>query len=170
MADPAARVLVVDDNKVNRLLLSRNVQIQGHRAELAENGRSALEMLRREPFDLLLLDIEMPEMDGFAVLEQLKADSQLRDLPVIVTSSVEGLAPQHLERDQAVLRERSSMALHLHAARHQQAVDLVVVDDQQACRRISHCAGPGARRRPAGTRLRVRRSRPRRAPDRCLAP
>ena len=48
-------------------------------------------MLRREPFDLLLLDIEMPEMDGFEVLEQLKADRQLRDLPVIVTSSVEGL-------------------------------------------------------------------------------
>ncbi|HLY88109.1 MAG TPA: adenylate/guanylate cyclase domain-containing protein, partial [Acetobacteraceae bacterium] len=91
MADPAARVLVVDDNKVNRLLLARSVEMQGHRAALAENGRVALEMLRREPFDLLLLDIEMPEMDGFAVLERLKADPQLRDLPVIVTSSVEGL-------------------------------------------------------------------------------
>src|SRR4249919_3574140 len=91
MVDAAARLLIVDDNKVNRLLLSRNVQMQGHSAALAENGRVALEMLRREPFDLLLLDIEMPEMDGFAVLEQLKADLQLRDLPVIVTSSVEGL-------------------------------------------------------------------------------
>jgi class 3 adenylate cyclase len=91
MGDPAARVLVVDDNKVNRLLLSRSVQMQGHGIAMAENGRVALEMLRREPFDLLLLDIEMPEMDGFAVLEQLKADVHLRDLPVIVTSSVEGL-------------------------------------------------------------------------------
>ena len=91
MAEPGARLLIVDDNKVNRLLLSRSVQMQGHHAALAENGRVALEMLRREPFDLLLLDIEMPEMDGFAVLEQLKADQQLRDLPVIVTSSVEGL-------------------------------------------------------------------------------
>jgi adenylate cyclase len=91
MAEPGARLLIVDDNKVNRLLLSRNVEMQGHRAALAENGRIALEMLRRETFDLLLLDIEMPEMDGFAVLEQLKADPQLRDLPVIVTSSVEGL-------------------------------------------------------------------------------
>jgi CheY-like chemotaxis protein len=90
MAEPGARLLIVDDNKVNRLLLSRSVEMQGHRAALAENGRVALEMLRREPFDLLLLDIEMPEMDGFAVLEQLKADPQLRDLPVIVTSSVEG--------------------------------------------------------------------------------
>ena len=48
-------------------------------------------MLRREPFDLLLLDMEMPEMDGFQVLEQLTADPQLRDLPVIVTSSLEGV-------------------------------------------------------------------------------
>src|SRR6478752_727097 len=91
MADAIARILIVDDNKVNRLLLSRNVQMQGHTAALAENGRVALEMLRREPYDLLLLDIEMPEMDGFAVLEHLKADLHLRDLPVIVTSSVEGL-------------------------------------------------------------------------------
>jgi len=91
MAEPGARLLIVDDNKVNRLLLSRSIEVQGYGAALAENGRVALEMLRREPFDLLLLDIEMPEMDGFAVLEQLKADPQLRDLPVIVTSSVEGL-------------------------------------------------------------------------------
>jgi class 3 adenylate cyclase len=84
--------LVVDDNKVNRLLMARSLDLQGHRVALAENGRIALEMLRREPFDLLLLDIEMPEMDGFQVLEQLKADPQLRDIPVIVTSSVEGVA------------------------------------------------------------------------------
>jgi adenylate cyclase len=88
----AARLLVVDDNKVNRLLLTRNVELQGHHAASAENGRVALEMLRRESFDLLLLDIEMPEMDGFAVLEHMLADRQLRDLPVIVTSSLEGLA------------------------------------------------------------------------------
>jgi adenylate cyclase len=86
-----ARLLVVDDNKVNRLLLARNIELMGHRAVAAENGRVALEMLRREPFDLLLLDIEMPEMDGFQVLEQLAHDLQLRDLPVIVTSSLEGV-------------------------------------------------------------------------------
>jgi len=86
-----ARVLVVDDNKVNRLLLSRNLEQMGHSAASAENGRVALEMLRREAFDLALLDIEMPEMDGFQVLEQLFNDLQLRDLPVIVTSSLEGL-------------------------------------------------------------------------------
>ena len=91
MPEAPARLLIVDDNKVNRLLLSRSVEMQGHKVATAQNGRVALEMLRAEPFDLLLLDIEMPEMDGFAVLEQLKADPKLRDLPVIVTSSVEGL-------------------------------------------------------------------------------
>ena len=91
MASAAARLLVVDDNKVNRLLLKRSLEQQGHAVALAENGRVALELCRREPFDLLLLDIEMPEMNGFQVLEQLAADLQLRDLPVIVTSSVEGL-------------------------------------------------------------------------------
>src|SRR5438046_3910928 len=87
-----ARLLVVDDNKVNRLLLAHSLELQGHSVALAENGRVALEMLRREGFDLLLLDMEMPEMDGFQVLEQLVSDRQLRDLPVIVTSSLEGIA------------------------------------------------------------------------------
>jgi adenylate cyclase len=91
MVEPGARVLVVDDNKVNRLLLARSVQLQGHRTALAENGRIALEMLAREAFDLVLLDIEMPELDGFGVLECLKADRRLRDLAVIVTSAIEGL-------------------------------------------------------------------------------
>src|SRR5512134_1430106 len=90
-APAPARLLVADDNKVNRLLMQRSLELQGHRVALAENGRLALEKLRAEPFDLLLLDIEMPEMDGYAVLEAMKADLALRDLPVIVTSSVEGL-------------------------------------------------------------------------------
>src|SRR5258706_3507663 len=86
-----ARLLVVDDNKVNRLLLGRSLELHGHTVASAENGRVALEMLRREGFDLLLLDMEMPEMDGFQVLEQHTNDLQLRDLPVIVTSSLEGI-------------------------------------------------------------------------------
>ena len=85
------RLLVADDNKVNRLLLTRSLELQGHSVASAENGRVALEMLRGEGFDLLLLDMEMPEMDGFQVLEQLAGDRQLRDIPVIVTSSLEGV-------------------------------------------------------------------------------
>ena len=86
-----ARLLVVDDNKVNRLLLARNLELMGHKVTTVENGRVALQTLRREAFDLMLLDIEMPEMDGFAVLSELANDLHLRDLPVIVTSSLEGL-------------------------------------------------------------------------------
>ena len=91
MRDAPGRLLIVDDNKVNRLLMTRSVEQLGHTAAVAENGRIAMEMLAAEPFDILLLDIEMPEMDGFEVREALKADPKLRDLPVIVTSSVEGL-------------------------------------------------------------------------------
>ena len=92
LRDAPARLLVVDDNKVNRLLLTRSLELQGHRVASAENGRVALEMLRGEAFDLVLLDMEMPEMDGFGVLGELVADRSLRELPVIVTSSLEGVA------------------------------------------------------------------------------
>ena len=92
MAERGARLLVADDNKVNRLLLTRSLELQGHRVATAENGLVALTMLRAEAFDLLLLDMEMPEMDGFQVLEHMVADTKLRDLPVIVTSSLEGVA------------------------------------------------------------------------------
>jgi adenylate cyclase len=91
MAESAARLLIVDDNKVNRLLLTRSVELLGYQAAVAENGKIAMERLAREDFDLLLLDIEMPEMDGFEVLEAIKLSTALRDLPVIVTSSVEGI-------------------------------------------------------------------------------
>ncbi len=91
MTDSGAHLLVVDDNKVNRLLLARSLETQGHRVELAVNGRIALEMLRTHSFDLMLLDIEMPEMNGFEVLEEMKADANLRDVAVIVTSAVEGI-------------------------------------------------------------------------------
>jgi class 3 adenylate cyclase len=91
-----ARLLVADDNKVNRLLLARSLELQGHTVAAAQNGRVALEMLRAaadtNAYDLLLLDVEMPEMNGFQVLEQLRADRRLHDLPVIVTSSLEGVA------------------------------------------------------------------------------
>ena len=89
---PGARLLVVDDNKVNRLLLTRSLELQKHRVTSAENGLIALRMLRAESYDLMLLDMEMPELDGFGVLEQMVADSKLRDIPVIVTSSLEGVA------------------------------------------------------------------------------
>ena len=90
MSSPA-RLLVADDNKVNRLLLVRNLELMGHTVATAENGRVALDQLRGGRFDLMLLDMEMPEVDGFAVLAAMKQDLALRDVPVIVTSSLEGI-------------------------------------------------------------------------------
>jgi class 3 adenylate cyclase len=90
--DRGARLLVADDNKVNRLLLGRNLELQGHRVVQAEDGAAALRRLRQEPFDLVLLDMEMPEMSGFEVLERMQTDPALRDIPVIVTSALEGEA------------------------------------------------------------------------------
>jgi class 3 adenylate cyclase len=84
-------LLVVDDNKVNRLLLGRGLEQQGHRVAFAENGRQALEILHKNEFDLMLLDIQMPEMDGYQVLEKVASDLELRDIPVIVTSALEEL-------------------------------------------------------------------------------
>ncbi len=82
-------ILVVDDNRLNRLKLSRALTQQGHAVSEAENGRVALEMLRSELFNLVLLDILMPEVDGFQVLREMKDDTVLRDVPVIVISALE---------------------------------------------------------------------------------
>src|SRR5438309_11745129 len=88
---PASSLLVVDDNSMNRIMLSRYITRLGYRATLAENGRQALDKLQGEPFDLVLLDVEMPEMDGYQVLEHLKSNPRLRDIPVIMISAVEEL-------------------------------------------------------------------------------
>jgi len=81
-------ILVVDDNKMNRLLLARGLEQQGHRVSFAENGRQALEMLHAGSFDLVLLDVLMPEMDGYQVLAELMADKNLKNVPVIMVSAV----------------------------------------------------------------------------------
>jgi CheY-like chemotaxis protein len=63
-------LLIVDDDRQNRLLLAARLQSAGHVTAMAENGRQALERLRAQPFDLVLLDLLMPEMDGYQVLAQ----------------------------------------------------------------------------------------------------
>jgi adenylate cyclase len=86
-----ALVLVVDDNENNRMLLSDQLEWQGYGVATAENGRQALEMLEEHAFDLILLDIMMPEMNGYEVLEHLKQDSRLRHIPVIMISAVDNI-------------------------------------------------------------------------------
>ena len=87
----AANLLVVDDNASNRILLSRYLKLQGHTCVLANDGVQALELLQNQSFDLVLLDIEMPNMDGYQLLEQLKATASLRDIPVIMISALDEL-------------------------------------------------------------------------------
>ncbi|MCK6684080.1 MAG: hybrid sensor histidine kinase/response regulator [Thermoanaerobaculia bacterium] len=84
-------VLVVDDDPLNRMLLAASLEESGYEMTGAENGAEALEILRRQPFDTVLLDLIMPEMDGFEVLARMKDDNTLRHIPVIVISAVDEL-------------------------------------------------------------------------------
>jgi len=83
------RILVVDDNLENRETLARRLQRQGHTTTLAADGAEALEIARRAPFDLVLLDVMMPVLDGYGALEALKADEALRHIPVIMISALD---------------------------------------------------------------------------------
>ena len=80
--------LVVDDNEMNRDVLSQRLKRQGHEVVMAVSGLEALATMRKQAFDLVLLDIMMPEMDGFEVLEQLKSDMTQRHIPVIMISAL----------------------------------------------------------------------------------
>ncbi|MCW5848786.1 MAG: response regulator [Anaerolineae bacterium] len=90
-ADKSGLLLVVDDNAINRDVLSRRLEREGHRVMVAEHGRRALEMMAAQSFDLVLLDIMMPEMNGYQVLQHLKADSRMRDIPVIMISALDDI-------------------------------------------------------------------------------
>lgn len=92
MTEIYGTILVVDDNRLNRLKLLRGLENQGHEVTLAENGLKALELLKEQPFDLILLDIVMPEMDGYEVLTQLKGNPDLRPIPVIVISAIDEMS------------------------------------------------------------------------------
>lgn len=82
------RILVVDDNEMNRDLLSRRLRQQGHTVSVAENGRQALERIASEELDLVMLDIMMPELDGYQVLDRMRSDGTLDRLPVVMISAV----------------------------------------------------------------------------------
>ena len=90
MSATAAALLVVDDNEDNRYTLTRRLKREGYEnLTTANDGRQALDLLRAGRFDLVLLDIMMPEMNGYQVLEHVKADPALRDIPIIMISALE---------------------------------------------------------------------------------
>jgi class 3 adenylate cyclase len=84
-------ILVVDDNEMNRDMLGRRLERQGHTVLEAENGRKALEILESVKVDLVLLDILMPELDGMQTLEMLKAHKTNRYTPVVMLSALDEL-------------------------------------------------------------------------------
>jgi two-component system, NtrC family, sensor kinase len=90
MSDTEAALLVVDDIEDNRFALSRRLARQGFlNVTTAADGRQALELLNSRPFDLVLLDIMMPNVNGYEVLSAMKADERLRHIPVIMISAVD---------------------------------------------------------------------------------
>lgn len=91
MSDESAHILVVDDNEMNRDMLSRRLQKLNYHVEMADNGERCLEMMRAFRYDLVMLDIMMPKMNGYEVLETAKADSALRQVPIIMISAVDDL-------------------------------------------------------------------------------
>ena len=88
LQDDVARILVVDDTEANRDLLVRRLHRQGHATQTANDGREALDMLAGAEFDLVLLDIMMPEVNGYEVLERMRADPALHHVPVILISAL----------------------------------------------------------------------------------
>ena len=83
-----ADILIVDDTFSNQDLLSSMLKRYGYTARVADNGYSALEIIRQQPPDLILLDVMLPDMDGYAVCKTLKDDDRLRDIPVIFISAL----------------------------------------------------------------------------------
>ncbi len=145
-----ATMLIVDDDPLDSTLLATNLQEEGYAVAVAEHGRRALEMLRANEFDVVLLDLIMPEMDGFAVLEQMKADSRLQHIPVIIVSSdndmnsvvrcIEMGATDYIAKpfDPVLLRTRikTSLAAKRLYDQTQYAGKLLVVDDDMINRTL----------------------------------
>ena len=81
------KVLIVDDEPLNLDYLEQELEELNYELLTASNGREALDKIQSHPPDLVLLDLQMPVLDGFAVLAQLKADNELRNIPVIIVSA-----------------------------------------------------------------------------------
>jgi DNA-binding response OmpR family regulator len=140
-----ARILVVDDNEDNRYTLTLRLRREGFQdVTVASNGREALELIGARPFDLILLDIMMPEMNGYEVLGRLKADAVLRHVPVIMISAISELdsvvrcielgAEDYLPKpfNSVLLRARIGASLERKRLYDQQAAHLAEIERQRA--------------------------------------
>jgi adenylate cyclase len=137
-----ARILIVDDEPFNRDVLVQELELLEHEAVTAIHGRDALDRLAGESVDLILLDIMMPEMDGFAVLRRLKDDTRLRHIPVIMISALDDIdsvvrcvelgADEHLPKpfDPVLLKARIGACLEKKRWRDQEVAYLARIERQ----------------------------------------
>jgi adenylate cyclase len=153
---PNAALLVVDDNDDNRYALTHRLAREGYpNAAVATNGREALNMLAARSFDLVLLDVMMPELDGYQVLEHMKADAVLRHVPVIMISAISELdsvvrcielgADEYLPKpfNRVLLRARIGACLERKRLHDQEIVHLKEIDrHRQRADRLLHAILP----------------------------
>ena len=140
----SGNILVVDDELTNRMLLSSNLSEKGFVVDVAEDGLQGLELLRSGSYDVVLLDLMMPKMNGYQVLEEMKKDSHLESIPVIVISTDNDMksiircldlgATDYLPKpfDPALLQIRIDASLALKRLDEQQrryTGNMLVVDD-----------------------------------------
>ncbi|MBL4665829.1 MAG: response regulator [Sneathiella sp.] len=138
------RILVVDDMEANRDLLSRRLSRDGHNVTTADGGVQAMQMLQEEDFDLVLLDLMMPDLNGFEVLARMKESEKLRDLPVIMISAfsemdsvircIEAGAEDYLSKpfDPVLLRARINACLEKKHWRDREHVYLEQLETEKA--------------------------------------
>lgn len=136
-------LLIVDDDAMNQDMLSRRLHLQGHQVSVVESGQAALDLLRRELFDLILLDVVMPGMDGYAVLQKLKQDVLLRHIPVLMLSALDDIesvvrciemgADDYLHKpfDPTLLRARIDASLEKKRLRDQEQSYLAAIKQEQ---------------------------------------
>ena len=114
------RLLLCDDSPIERLALAHYLRSSGYEVDEAGDGKSALEFLKRRRIDLLLLDLQMPDVDGFDVLNYVS--EHRRALPVILMS---GMPPDEIQREIHTLKERELPPLLLKPVDPEQVVEMV---------------------------------------------